>query len=233
MLCLGQKYLVINILPTLLFCSQYPGCRWSAWCQGRAWWGRTEGRERCTWTSGTIRGSWTCGGYSDLSEITGARPVYLRVELLKCKTNTNVVSLFQGPTGVSGPKGARGAQGAPVSIFCFHYNPVFVLNVHSASTHHASTTSPTVQCVFGLQRFWLFLIKSGNKKREKNISQLKQELSYNQHILQQIFRFFTLWQLHFTFRCHSKAIDQTTLEWDASFLFLPGNLKSSSYTFLV
>lgn len=47
-----------------------------------------------------------------------------------------MVSLFQGPTGVSGPKGARGAQGAPVSIFCFHYNPVCVLNVQNVQPVH-------------------------------------------------------------------------------------------------
>lgn len=34
-----------------------------------------------------------------------------------------VIFLVQGPTGVTGTKGARGAQGAPVSIFCFYYNP--------------------------------------------------------------------------------------------------------------
>lgn len=48
---------------TLVYWSNYPGCRWSAWCEGRGWWVWTERRRRCSWTSGTIWCSWTCGQY--------------------------------------------------------------------------------------------------------------------------------------------------------------------------
>lgn len=48
---------------TLLYWSNYPGCRWSAWCEGRGWWVWTERRKRFSWTSGTIWCSWTCGQY--------------------------------------------------------------------------------------------------------------------------------------------------------------------------